>query len=68
MIKITDENRQKIIYDYAQAVLDGMDYHSMWEYAHYGLTKELEENSNEELEKSISEFYPHLLENTNEID
>ena len=62
-MKITDKNRQQIIYDYAGAILDGMDFHSMWEYAHSGLIKDLEENSNEELEKSINEFYPHLLEN-----
>ena len=63
MIKITDKNRQKIIDNYARAMMSDMNWDTMKEYAHYGLTKELEEGSNEELEKSINEFYPHLLEN-----
>ena len=33
-----------------------------YEYVHSGLIKKIEKNSNEELEKTINEYYPHLLE------
>lgn len=62
MIKITDKNRQQIIYAYAEAILGNMNWDTMKDYAHSGIVNDLEKNSNEELEKTINEFDPCLLE------
>ena len=61
-MKIIDKNRQKIIYDYAEAVMGDMNWSILREYAHYGVMKDLEERSDDELLELINEYYPHLLD------
>jgi hypothetical protein len=63
MIQVTDKNREKILDQYAESVLDGMDFQSLWElaYNHIRDSKDLMEN--EALENEILELYPEILEN-----
>ena len=63
MIKITDENREKIIRKYAQAMMNDMNWSTMKEYAFNGITQDLMDYTDTELENEIGEYYPHLLEN-----
>ena len=63
MIKITDKNREQIIQNYAQAMMGDMNWHTMKEYAFNGITQDLMDYTDTELENEIGEYYPHLLEN-----
>ena len=67
MIKITDKNRQQIIYDYAQITLDSMDFQQLWDYAHSGIVGNLENYTNAELQEEIEQTFPEILENKNEV-
>lgn len=63
MIMVTDKNREQILDSYAEYILDGMDFNSLWElaYNHIRDSKDLMEN--EALENEILDFYPEILEN-----
>lgn len=63
MIMITDKNREQILDSYAEYILDGMDFNSLWElaYNHIRDSKDLMEN--EALENEILDSYPEILEN-----
>lgn len=62
-MKITEENKDNIIDNYATMLIDGMDFHSLWEFARDGIVKNLKDYSIEQLETEIKEFYPEILEN-----
>ena len=62
MAKITDNNRTELIDKYTKNTIDCMDFQQLWEYAYDGVVKNLNNYSNDELEKEITEFFPELLE------
>lgn len=61
MIKITEENKNSIIDNYATMLIDGMDFHSLWEFARDGIVKNLKDYDLEQLETEIKEIYPEIL-------
>lgn len=60
-MKITKENRDKILDDYVHRVLDQMDMGTVIELAFDLLRENKEQYSDEELETEIKEYYPDLL-------
>jgi len=62
MKHITDHNREELISAYANAIVDGVDLNGLIEIAVDGITKNLEDYTNEQLENEIKECYDHLLE------
>ena len=62
MIKITDKNREKIIRNYAQAMMNDMNWHTMKEYAFIGIISDLMDYTDTDLENEITHYYPNLLE------
>lgn len=58
MIKITDENREKIIHEYTEYLLDGMDFQSLWELAYEYIYKSKETMNNSSLENEINSWSP----------
>jgi hypothetical protein len=66
MKHITDHNREELISDYANAIVEGVDLKGLIEIAVDGITKNLEDYTNEQLENEINECYDHLLEEDND--
>lgn len=63
MILVTDKNREDILDKYAESVLDGMDFQSLWELAYNSIRDSKDLMENEALENEILELYPEILEN-----
>jgi len=63
MIQVNDKNREKILDQYAESVLDGMDFQSLWELAYNNIRDSKDLMENEALENEILELYPEILEN-----
>ena len=61
MKNVTDKNRDEIIEQYAQDILDGMDYETLYAFAYETLVEKKDILDNEALETEILEFYPDLL-------
>lgn len=63
MIMVTDKNREDIIDQYTEYLLDNMDFQSLWELAYEAIHNSKDLMGNEALENEILDYYPHLLEN-----
>jgi hypothetical protein len=61
-MKITDNNRAKIIESYARSGISRL-LSQLWWNAYDTLVNDLNKYTNEELEKEIGEFSPENLEN-----
>ena len=57
------KNREDLIGEYADRVVDGMDMDSLVVYALDKMMEDLRTYSDEDLRDEIAEFYPDLLEN-----
>ena len=66
MKKVNDHNREELISAYANAIVEGVDLKGLIEIAVDGITKNLEDYTNEQLENEINECYDHLLEEDND--
>lgn len=62
MIKITNENRDQIIHDHAQKMVNEMDYGTLMVVARDSIESNLWPLSNKELQKIIGEYNPQVLE------
>lgn len=62
MIKITHNNRDKIIQTYCERLLDDMDYQTLYEFALESLLDNKDEMDTTILENEINEYYPDLME------
>ncbi len=56
-------NREELISDYAQQILDGMDMKTMECFVYDTLKDNLSSYSDEELIEEVKEYNPELLEN-----
>lgn len=59
---MTDFNREQLIADYAQQILDGMDYKTMERFVYDTLEENLTNYTDEELIAEVKEYNPELLE------
>ena len=55
-------NRDSLIADYAQQILDGMDYKTMERFVYDTLEENLTNYTDEELITEVTDYYPELLE------
>jgi uncharacterized UPF0160 family protein len=61
MITVTDKNRDQIIEQYAESILDGMDMDSLYAFVYEKLVESKDLMDNKPLENEILEFYPEIL-------
>jgi hypothetical protein len=55
-------NREQLIEDYAQLIVEGMDMDTLVSFAYDTLVGNLDSYSDEELLKEVKEYNPELLE------
>lgn len=60
---MTPEQRDKLIDDYAWAIVDGMDIKDLCVMAAEQIAASMENDSDEEVIRVVEQFHPHLLEN-----
>lgn len=65
-IKITNINRDQIIHNHAQSVVNEMDYGTLMVVARESIENNLGELTNKELQKIIGEYNPQELEKAND--
>lgn len=54
-------NRDDLISEYAELVVDGMDMETLCMYAIEKIRADLSTYSDEDLEAEVRDYYPHLL-------
>jgi len=59
---MTKEQRQDLVTEYINCVLDGMDIQTMEIFIADTIDGNLQDYTDEQLENEIREYYPHLLE------
>jgi hypothetical protein len=59
-------NRDKLIAEYVDTIVDDMDTKTLMQFAIETLTENLADYTDEQLHNEIYEYYPHLLEETTE--
>ena len=60
-------NRDSLIQEYAQQILDGMDMKTMECFVYDTLVSNLESYSDEDLLSEVTEYSPELLEECNDV-
>ena len=60
-------NRDSLIQEYAQQLLDGMDFKTMECFVYDTLVSNLESYSDEDLLSEVTEYNPELLEEYNDV-
>ena len=55
-------NRDELLNELAEAVIDGLDLDVVYTYAFEALRREMEQMTDNELVAEVQELYPHLLE------
>jgi hypothetical protein len=63
-IVVTDKNREDILDNYCEYLLDNMDFQSLWELAYNSIRDSKDLMSNKSLEDEILEYYPEILESS----
>ena len=58
----TEMNREQLIADYAQQIMDGMDMKTMECFVYDTLVENLSAYSDEQLVEEVTEYNPELLE------
>ncbi len=62
MTNVTDKNRDKIIEDYVDTLIDGMDFDTLYAFAYEQLLESKSLMDNHALENEIIDYCPHILE------
>lgn len=58
-------DRESLIEDFANAVLDNMDLETLTQLAFDYLTSDLAEQTDNQIVKEVNEYYPHLISEHN---
>lgn len=58
-------NREELIQDYAQQILESMDMKTMETFVYDTLVSNLDDYSDEQLVEEVNEHYPELLNSNN---
>ena len=59
-------NRSELLDTYIETIIDGMDHKTMYQYVYDMLEQNFETYSEEELVTEVKEYYPHILEESEE--
>ena len=65
-IKHNIVNRDELQEAYINAVIDGMDFKTMWQYVYDQLTDNFYKYTVDELITEVEDYYPELLEESKE--
>ena len=65
---MTPEQRDKLIDDYAWEIVDAMDVKDLCRMAAEQIASGMDDYTDDEIVKEVKEYYPHLLENQQEIN
>ena len=65
-IKHNIVNRDELQEAYINAVIDGMDFKTMWQYVYDQLTDNFDKYTVDELITEVEDYYPELLEESKE--
>ena len=65
-IKHNIVNRDELQEAYINAVIDGMDFKTMWQYVYDQLTDNFDKYTVDELITEVEDYYPELLEESEE--
>jgi len=60
-------NRDSLIQEYAQTIIDGMDMDTLVSFAYDTLVSNLESYTDEDLLSEVTELHPELLEEYNDV-
>ena len=63
---LTDMNRDQLQNDYIESIIDGMDHKTMYQYVYDNLSDHLDKYSVDELITEVEDYYPELLEESEE--
>ena len=59
-------NRSELQQQLINSVIDGMDFKTMWSVLYDYMDESYDKYSDEELKTEVEEYYPHLLEDSEE--
>jgi len=59
-------NHQQLLETYIEEIIDGMDHKTMYQYVYDNLYDHLNKYDDEELREEVKEYYPHILEESEE--
>ena len=62
MRQVTDTNRDMIIDEYVGAIMDGIDFDTLWQFAFECMVEKKDLLTNDVLQEEIQEFDPEILE------
>jgi len=60
-------NREQLVEDYIQQIIEGMDYKTMERFVYDTLKDNLADYNDEELITEVTDYYPELLEDVDTL-
>jgi len=65
--KMKNIDRDQLIEDYVQQMIEGMDYKTMERFVYDTMVENLTDYTDEELLTEVTDYYPELLENADAV-
>jgi hypothetical protein len=65
--KMKNIDRDQLVEDYVQQMIEGMDYKTMERFVYDTMVENLTDYTDEELLTEVTDYYPELLENADAV-
>ena len=65
--KMKNIDRDQLVEDYVQQMIEGMDYKTMERFVYDTMVENLTDYTDEELLTEVTDYYPELLENSDTV-
>ena len=65
--KMKNIDRDQLVEDYVQQMIEGMDYKTMERFVYDTMVENLTDYTDEELLTEVTDYYPELLENADTV-
>jgi len=65
--KMKNIDRDQLVEDYVQQMIEGMDYKTMERFIYDTMVENLTDYTDEELLTEVTDYYPELLENSDTV-
>jgi hypothetical protein len=65
--KMKNIDRDQLVEDYIQQMIEGMDYKTMERFVYDTMVENLTDYTDEELLTEVTDYYPELLENADAV-
>jgi len=66
--KMKNIDRDQLVEDYVQQIIDGMDYKTMERFVYDTMVENLTDYTDEELLTEVTDYYPELLGDVDRVD